>query len=95
MYLFWILWGIDALVAFILVFFFFVGLGDGTVSSGNSMLWLVLLMGMGALLLGGYWLFTHQYPIAATILVALLAVPSLLYGLFMLLMLSGNNSGWK
>ncbi|MBC7572267.1 MAG: osmoprotectant transporter permease [Spirosoma sp.] len=95
MYLFWISWGINALIALVLAFFFFVGLGDGTVSSYNIILWLVLLIGLAALLLSGYWLFTHQYTIAANILMALLAVPGVLYGLFMLLMLSGNNSGWK
>ncbi|MFD2937545.1 osmoprotectant transporter permease [Spirosoma flavum] len=95
MYLFWILWGIDALLALVFVFVFFVGLGDGTVDSDNSLVWLVLLLGLAALLLGGYWLFMHQYTTAATLLMALLAVPAILYGLFMLLMLSGNPSGWK
>ena len=95
MYLFWILWSIDALITLVLVFFFFIGLGDGTVSSDNGILWLVLLIGLTALLLGGYWLSTHQYRLAATLLMALLAVPGILYGLFMLLMVSGNNSGWK
>ncbi len=95
MYLFWISWGIDALIALTLVFFFFVGLGDDTVSSYNIIIWLILLVGMAALLLGGYWLFAHQHTIAATILMALLAVPSLCYGLFMGLMASGSSSGWK
>lgn len=95
MYLFWISWGIDALITLVLVFFFFVGLSDGTVSSYNIIVWLVILIGLAALLLGGHWLFTHQYIIAATLLMALLAVPGILYGLFMLLMASGNSSGWK
>ncbi len=35
MILFWILWGIDAIVALIAVYFFIVGLSDGSVSSFN------------------------------------------------------------
>lgn len=95
MYVFWTLWGIDALIGLILIGFFFVGVGDGTVSPDNIILWLVLLIGLGGLLLGGYWLFTHQYTVAANLLLALLAVPALLSGLYMLLLVSGNNSGWK
>ena len=36
---FWILWGIDAVVAAIFVLFFLIGIGDGTVSSFNIALW--------------------------------------------------------
>ena len=95
MFLFWTLWGIDALITLVFVLFFFVGLSDGTVSANNGLLWLVILLGLAALLLGGYWLFTHQYMLVATMLMAVLAVPGIVYGLFMLLMVSGNNSGWK
>ena len=95
MYLFWTLCGIDALVTLACVIFFFIGLGDGTVSSFNILVWLIVLSGLAAVLVGGYCLFSHHYTIGATILVALLAVPCLLYGLFMGLMLTENNSGWK
>ncbi|GAB3782921.1 hypothetical protein GCM10028818_39780 [Spirosoma horti] len=96
MYLFWTFWGIDALVAATLVYFFFVGLGDGTISSYNIFLWLIILLGMAAVLLGGYWLFAHQYTILAKLLVSLIAIPGILYGLFIGLMLMGGNaSGWK
>jgi hypothetical protein len=96
MYLFWIFWGIDAFVASILVYFFFVGLGDGSISSDNIVLWLVILLGLAAVLLGSYWLFVHQYTIAAKLLLSLVAVPGLLYALFMgLVLFGGNSSGWK
>ncbi|MFD2936128.1 osmoprotectant transporter permease [Spirosoma flavum] len=96
MYIFWIFWGIDVGIALVLVCFFFVGLGDGTVDWDNGILWFVLLIGMAAYLLGGYWLFTHQYTIAAILLMAVLVIPGLFYGLYMLLMLTGdNNSNWK
>lgn len=95
MYIFWIFWGIDALVALVLVCVFFVGLRDGSVAWDNGILCLVLLIGMAAYLLGGYWLFTHQYTIAAILLMAVLVAPTLFYGLYMLLMANGNSSGWK
>ncbi|QMW00358.1 osmoprotectant transporter permease [Spirosoma foliorum] len=95
MYLFWILWGIDAFVALICLYFFFIGLGDGTVSSSNIVLWLVILSGLAVVLLGGYWLSSHQHAVIAKLLLAILAIPSLLYGLFMGLMIMGGNSGWK
>jgi ABC-type phosphate transport system permease subunit len=90
MYLFWTLWGIDAFVALVLVYFFFIGLGDGSVSSFNSGIWLVILSSLTAVLVGGYWLFSHQHTVMANLLLALLAVPSILYGLFMLLILITN-----
>lgn len=93
MYLFWSLWSIDALVALIIIVFFLIGLSDGSVSSFNIVLWLVILIGLAAVLLGSYWLFMHQYPIVAQLLLASLAIPSLLYGLLMLLML--GNTNWK
>ncbi|MDB5241707.1 MAG: osmoprotectant transporter permease [Spirosoma sp.] len=90
MSLFWVLWGIDVLVALVLVYFFFIGLGDGSVSSFNILLWLAILGSLTAVLVGGYWLFTHQHTLMAKLLLALLAVPSLLYGLFMLIVLMTN-----
>lgn len=96
MYLFWTLWGIDALVALICIYFFFIGLGDGTVSSFNIVLWLFMLSSLATVLLGGYWLFSHQHTVLANLLVALLAIPSVLYGLFMgMMLIGGNSSGWK
>lgn len=96
MYLFWTLWGIDALVSLILVFFFFVGLSDGTVSSYNIYLWLVILFGMTVVMVGSYLLFTYQYSLIAKLLLSLVAIPSILYGLLMgLMILAGNSSGWK
>lgn len=90
MYVFWTLWGIDALAALILVSFFFVGLSDGSVSEDNMVIWLLLLVGAAALLGGGYWLFTHQQAVAAKLVLALLAIPTLLYGLFILFALIIN-----
>jgi hypothetical protein len=50
--LFRLLWAIDALVAAILAYFFFVGIADGSVSSFNIGLWLLIAV---AMLTGARW----------------------------------------
>src|ERR1051325_6776079 len=50
--IFKILWGIDALTALVFVVFFIIGIGDGTVSSFNIMLWLLILGILAAVLIG-------------------------------------------
>src|SRR5262249_61451811 len=44
---FWFLWGVDAQTTLIAVYFFFVGLADGWVSSFNMVISLALLLGLG------------------------------------------------
>ncbi|WP_420147033.1 osmoprotectant transporter permease [Spirosoma sp.] len=85
MALFWILWGIDAVITLVFVVFYFIGLSDGTVSSENGGLWSLILAGLGTLMLGTYWLQMNQYGILAKILLIIPAVPGFLYGLFLLL----------
>ena len=51
-----ILFGIDALAAAVVAFFFVWGLSDGSVSAFNILLWLALLGGVGVVLGGGLWL---------------------------------------
>ncbi|WP_428661051.1 osmoprotectant transporter permease [Runella sp.] len=87
MLLFWILWGIDAVISLVLLYFFFVGLADGSVSSYNMGLWSLIVIGIGAIMLGSLWLKSHQYLYLADIVLAILAVPGLLYGLFLLMIL--------
>ena len=87
-----ILWGIDALASMVVIYFFFVGLADGTVSSRNMGLWLVILLILGGVLLGSLWLRSHQHPTLAVITLCIITVPSLLYGLFILsAILPGNK----
>src|ERR1051326_3740906 len=50
--IFKILWSIDALTALVFVVFFIIGIGDGTVSSFNIMLWLLILGILAAVLIG-------------------------------------------
>ena len=85
--IFWIPWGIDVIVALIFVYFFFVGLGDGSVSSFNILLWLVILVGLAIILGGGLALRATARTGLAAALVTALAVPSVLIGLLSLALL--------
>jgi hypothetical protein len=78
---------IDAVVALIFVYFFAVGLGDGTVSSFNMVLWLELLGGLAAVIGGGVALNATGRRGAAVGLLGILALPALLAGLFLLALL--------
>ena len=84
---FWLLFGIDALVALVVAYFFFVGLADGSVSSFNMTLWLALIGGVAGVLGGGWMLRAMGRPRAANGVLALLAVPGFLFGLFILLLI--------
>jgi hypothetical protein len=84
---FWISWSIDLVVALIAVYFFFIGLGDGSVSSFNMGLWLVILCVLGGVVAGSLALRAAARTRAATALVTVLAVPSALIGLFYLVLL--------
>ncbi|HEX7072168.1 MAG TPA: hypothetical protein VF190_15250 [Rhodothermales bacterium] len=87
-----ITFGIAAVTAAVVVFFFFVGIADGTVSSFNMGIWLMLLGGTAAVLLGGRALHRKGHNGAAIAVLSLLAVPALLYALFMLLVILSGES---
>ncbi|NBB18909.1 osmoprotectant transporter permease [Runella sp. CRIBMP] len=87
MTLFWVLWGIDAVISLVVLYFFFIGLVDGSVSSFNMGLWVMILLGIGAIMLGSLWLKSNDYLRIAKIVLGILAVPGLLYALFMLMII--------
>ena len=91
MLLFKILWGIDSLASAIIIYFFFVGLADGTVSPFNLGLWLAILLVIGGVMLGSIWLKSHQHPALSTIVLCIIAVPALLFGAFMLIAIFSGN----
>ena len=78
---------IDAAVALVAVYFFVIGLGDGSVSSFNIVLWLALLGGIAAVLGAGWLLNAKGQRGSAIAVLAILALPGLLAGLFLLLVL--------
>lgn len=81
---FWTLFCVAALVALVVLYFFFVGLADGTVSERNFGMWLILLAVTAASLGGGWWLKTLGKISLANTALAVLALPGFLYGLFIL-----------
>jgi hypothetical protein len=74
---FWFLWGADALTALVAVYFFFVGIADGSVSSFNIGIWVVLLLGLGGVVFGSLALRSAGREAWARALVIALAVPAL------------------
>lgn len=90
---FWILWGFDALIALVVLYFFAIGLLDGSVSSFNMGLWLLVLVLLAAVLLGSLQLVKHHYPLGAKLLLSALAAPGFLFGLMMLIMMGVKD--WK
>jgi hypothetical protein len=89
-----ILFGIDALAAAVVAFFFVWGLGDGTVSSFNILLWLAMLGGVGAILAGGLWLRSYGRVWPANGVLLILALPATLFALFFLTLIL-FQSDWK
>jgi hypothetical protein len=51
MTLFWILWIFTAIMSLIPVYFFFIGLNDGTITARNIGLWVIILLAKGLLML--------------------------------------------
>lgn len=80
---FWILWGFDAIISFVVLYFFFVGLGDGTVSSFNMGIWLILLAVVGIVMVGSLLLKPHYLWLAKALL-CIMAIPGFIYTLFLL-----------
>ncbi len=84
---FWILWGFDALITLVILYFFFAGIADGSVSSFNIRIWLLLIGAVAVIMLGSLWLRAHHYLLAAKILLGILAIPGLIYVLYILMIL--------
>ena len=90
MWKFWLPWTIDAVVAGIVLFFFFWGLADGTVSSFNAGIWTVLLAALAVVVGGSLWLKVTGRRALGITLALVLAVPGLLVGLFFLALIIAN-----
>lgn len=82
-----VLFGIDALVALVVLYFFFLGLADGSVSSFNAGIWSVLLLMVAGVIAGGLWLRAAGHRRAAHALLLVLALPGIVYALFLVLVL--------
>jgi hypothetical protein len=87
---FWFLWGIDALIAAVILYFFFVGLADGSVSMFNIGIWIAILAALSAVIGGSLWLRTAGRRGPATVVLLILAVPGILFALFFIILLITN-----
>lgn len=94
MILFWILWGIDAIVALVLLYFFFIGLADGSVSSFNMGLWLLLLFVSIGVLVGSFYLKSKEKLVIAKILLGIEAVPAFFFFMFFLILIL-SKPNWQ
>lgn len=84
---FWILWGFDALIALVVVYYFFVGLLDGSVSSYNALIWVILLIVVALVMLGSLWLKSVNQLLIAKILLWVFAIPGIVGILYVLMIL--------
>ena len=89
-----VLWAIDALTSVIALSFFFVGLADGSVSSFNMGIWIALLSALAVVLGGSLWLKAIGRPGLGMLLLLVLAVPAVLYALFLLIVII-SGSQWN
>ena len=85
--LYWITFVMAGLVAVSVLAFFFIGLADGSVSSYNSGLWLGLLAVAAAVPAAGHGLRARGQIKWAIAVLAILALPGLLFILFMAVIL--------
>jgi hypothetical protein len=89
-YIFWTAWSIATIVAAIVLYFFVIGLADGTVSSSNGGIWAGLLAVVGLSAGGSLALHAHGRRAVAIALALVLAIPGVFGGLFILIILITN-----
>ena len=87
---FWAPWVIDLLIALVFVYFFLVGLADGSVSSFNGMLWAGILAFFAILLGGTMVLRAYGYVWTAVLILVLPAIPAIGFLAIMLITLFTN-----
>ncbi|WP_340115223.1 hypothetical protein [Pelagibius sp. 7325] len=87
-----LLLGLDSLAALVVAYFFLAGLADGSVSAFNGELWAGIILAVTAVIAGGLLLRRAAHPVLANLVLALLAVPTALYGLFMLVVLFSGTT---
>lgn len=85
---------VASVVAVVIALFFFWGLADGSVSPSNFAMWLVALALATAVPFAGIRLADHGHHVAATLVLGILAIPGLLYALFILLVI-GSGTRWN
>jgi hypothetical protein len=90
MMLFWILWIFDAIMSLVPVYFFFIGLKDGSITSRNIGLWMLILVIVAAVLFGSHWLVSIDRLAMANGLLLLAGIPGVLVLLYFLVIIIGK-----
>jgi hypothetical protein len=85
-----VLVGIDIAIAGVALYFFDVGLRDGSISSFNIYLWMEILGCVAAVLVGGLLLNSSGHRRLAKGVLMLLALPGVFYVLFFLVLIISN-----
>ena len=89
--LFKIVYGFDALVAIIILYFFFIGITDGTVSRFNALLWLATIAVLAFVMFGSIWFNHRNYTILSYATLLVIAIPALLFLLYFLIAIFGGG----
>jgi hypothetical protein len=92
---FWILWWIVAAGAIVFYYFFFVGLADGSVSSFNSGIWTLIVIGFPALLGLTYWFKMQGWVKLAMLLLSVPAWPMVGYLIFLIAIMINGPKRWN
>jgi len=92
--IFWLLLAFDVVLAAVLLFFFAIGIGDGSISSFNIGLWLLLIAVAAAILGGGLWLKRAGRELPCIMLLLVPAIPGACFLLFVL-MLVATQPDWR
>ena len=77
MILFRILYTINVLASLVVVYFFFIGLSDGSITSFNIVEWLVILTVDASILIGGWKLKSNGHLTRANLVLLIAALPAL------------------
>ncbi|MBA2127100.1 osmoprotectant transporter permease [Hyphomicrobium methylovorum] len=87
MFMYRTFFAIDIAALFLALFYFFTGIGDGSITAFNIALWLGVLAAIIAILAMGYRLKSTGHRGTATTVLAILAVPAILAAAFVLSLL--------
>ncbi len=87
---FWILWIFNALMCLIPVYFFFVGLGDGTITSRNIGLWFLILLVVAIVLVGSFLLKSANQMAIAKVILSVAAIPGVLALLYFIIVFTSK-----
>jgi len=89
--LFKFLWTIDALASLAVLYFFLADLRDGAIAGRNMNIWFIIIAVLTGIMLGSSWLKNHDYSMTAVLLLLVLAIPVLVYAIYILFALPGKQ----